>query len=125
MVCKVYFELNVVLNDAVHGNSDCNRLNNENLSLVSEKKRQYMQKSSNPYPNMRKERTQGALAIDFVVLCHNSNNRHGDTYEAVMIDTNPYDIEPRQAAVGCPPRALVSSTAFGEPVHWSHPGLYG
>lgn len=43
MICQGYFELNIVLNDAVHGNSDCNRLHNEYLvavSLVSEKGRQ-------------------------------------------------------------------------------------
>lgn len=74
---------------------------------------------------MREERTHGAFAVEFVVLCHNSDNRHGNSYEAIVVDADPDDVEPGQAAFGCPPRASISSTAFGEPVNWCDPGLNG
>lgn len=73
------------------------------------------------YPDMREKRTHGALAVHLEMLRHNGNNSHDHSYEAVMVDSDPDDVEPGQAALGGPPRVLVSSTAFREPIQWPHP----
>lgn len=74
---------------------------------------------------MRKVWAERAFTVTLVVLSHNRNDRHGDPYEAVVVDADPDDVEPGEAALGCSPRAPVSSTYVLEPAHWQDPRLNG
>jgi len=45
-------------------------------------------------PNVTKHDAVGALAVTTKVLRHDRSNRHGDSNKAVVINTNPDNIEP-------------------------------
>jgi len=74
---------------------------------------------------MAKDGTIGALTIPIKVLRDDGRDGHGDTDEAVMVDADPVDVEPRQAALGGAPGPAFAAAAFLEPVKGPHPGLDG
>lgn len=63
----------------------------------------------------------GALAISVKILCHNGNDSHGDTYEAVLVDADPYYVEPGQPRFRYSPTTTLTPAAFGKPVHGYKP----
>lgn len=72
---------------------------------------------------MRKERTVGTLAIPVEVLSGYRRDRHGDTDKAVVVNTDPNNIEPSQAAPGSPPGASLTAATLCEPVERPDPTL--
>lgn len=77
------------------------------------------------YPNVSKYRTVGALAVLFKILRDDGGNGHGDADKAVVVDADPVNVEPGQAALGGAPRAALAAAASGEPVEGHDPGLDG
>lgn len=76
-------------------------------------------------PDVTKHRTVGALAVASKVLSHDGRDGHGDTDEAVVVDADPDDIEPREAALGRAPGATLAAAAGAEPIDGPDPGLDG
>ncbi|KFY95232.1 hypothetical protein V500_02884 [Pseudogymnoascus sp. VKM F-4518 (FW-2643)] len=74
---------------------------------------------------MRKPRHIAPLAIHVKILRHHRRDRHRDSHKAVLVDTRPYDIKPRQPTPRRPPDAPLPTTALGEPVNGQHPRLDG
>lgn len=72
---------------------------------------------------MTKNWTVRTFAIPFKVLRYNCGYRHGNTNETVVVDTNPNNIKPSQAALRCSPNATLATTAFGEPINRQDPWL--
>ena len=77
------------------------------------------------HPNVPKDGAVGALAVSLKVLGHNGRDGHGNSDEAVVVDADPDDVEPRQAALGRAPGAPVAAAALCEPVEGPNPGLHG
>ena len=77
------------------------------------------------HPDVGKHGAVGALAVAVKVLCDDGGDGHGDADEAVVVDADPVDVEPRQTAGGSPPRAALGTAAGGEPVQGPHPLLDG
>jgi hypothetical protein len=65
----------------------------------------------------------GALAIALKVLCHDGGDGHGDPDEAILVDADPNNVEPGQAAFWSPPRAPLAATALGKPTDGQDPLL--
>lgn len=74
---------------------------------------------------MSKNRRVGALAVAAIVLSENGGNGHGNADEAVLVDADPDDVEPGEAALGSAPGAPLSTAALGEPVDGQDPALDG
>ena len=74
---------------------------------------------------MRKKGAVGALAVALKVLCDDGRHRHGDADEAVVIDADPDNVEPRQAVARGPPGATLAAAALSEPADGPNPGLDG
>ena len=72
---------------------------------------------------MCEKRTVGALTVLIKVLRDNRCNSPRDANKAVMVDADPYDIEPRQATPRCPPRPALSTAASTEPIQGPDPRL--
>lgn len=119
--------LNVELDNAVHGNGDSNRLNDHD-------------------PDVCKDRIQGLETVSTRSLSDDGHDRHEDANEAVLEDTSPDNlgdamlsiavvgqedewayIEPCQATSWCPPNAGLSSPQFLNPGDRHDPrfGCYG
>lgn len=77
------------------------------------------------YPDMRKPRHIARLAIHVKILRYHRCDRHCDSHKAVLVNTRPHHIKPRQPAPRRPPDAPLSATALGEPVDRQHPRLDG
>lgn len=77
------------------------------------------------YPNMRKPRHIAPLAIHIKILRHHRRDRHRDSHKAILVNTRPHHIKPRQPAPRRPPDAPLPATALGEPVDGQHPRLDG
>lgn len=77
------------------------------------------------YPDVTKDGAVGAFAVLFKVLGDDGGNGHGDTDKAVLVDTNPVDVEPGEAALGRAPGTALTAAAGGKPVDWQDPGLDG
>lgn len=75
------------------------------------------------YPNVPKHRAIGALAVSVKILQDNCRYGHGHANKAIVIDSNPDDIEPSQAALGYPPNTSLPATALGKPINWQNPLL--
>lgn len=75
------------------------------------------------YPDMSKDGAVRALAISVKVLCYNSDDGHGDTYEAVLVDTNPNYVEPRQSRFRRSPATALATATLSKPVHGYNPRL--
>lgn len=74
---------------------------------------------------MCKQRTIGGLAISAKVLRNSSGDCHGNPDNAVLVDSDPGDVEPRQAALGTLQRPALATATESEPVHRPHPILDG
>lgn len=74
---------------------------------------------------MCKHRAVGAFAVPIKIVCDDSSDGHGHANEAVVVDPDPVDVEPRQATYGSPPRAALTTAAPGKPVQGPHPLLDG
>lgn len=68
------------------------------------------------YPDVSKNGRVGALAVAAIVLSENGGNGHGNTDEAVLVDADPDDVEPGEAALWSAPGTSVPTAALGEPV---------
>ena len=71
---------------------------------------------------MRKERAVGTLAVPVKILGDHGRDRPGNADEAVVVDADPNNVEPRQAAPWCPPGTSLATAALGEPVDGPYPG---
>lgn len=67
----------------------------------------------------------GALAIAVVFVRHNGGDGHGNTNEAVVVDSDPDDVEPGETADGRAPWPPVASAALLEPVERPYPFFDG
>lgn len=76
------------------------------------------------YPNVSKIRAIGAFAITFKVLGYDGDDGHRHPNKTVVVNSNPDDVKPGQAALGRPPWAPISSTARLEPIQGHDPGCY-
>lgn len=72
---------------------------------------------------MSEIRAVGAFAIAIVVFGYNGCDSHGHTDKAVVVDSDPDDVEPGEAALRRPPAAPISSAAFLEPIYRQDPFL--
>lgn len=99
-------ELDVDLDEAEHGNGDGDGIEDDD-------------------PDVSKDRAVGAFAVLFKVLGNDSRNGHGDTDKAVVVDTNPVNIEPGQAALRRAPWPALAAAALGEPADGHDPGFDG
>jgi hypothetical protein len=54
-------------------------------------------------------------------LCDTGCKRHGDTNEAVLIDSQKDNVEPSETASRCPPRTTLTTAAFCPPVERPDP----
>lgn len=70
---------------------------------------------------MGKNGVVGTLTVSPVVLSNNRGNSHGDSNEAIMIDTNPDDVEPCEATLGGTPRSTLATAGACEPVNGPDP----
>lgn len=77
------------------------------------------------YPYMPKDRTVGALAVSVMVLRYDGRYGHRNANKAVVVDTDPQDVEPGQTAFWHPPYPSLSTTALGKPVDRHDPRLDG
>lgn len=77
------------------------------------------------YPNVTENGTVGAFAVLFKVLGDDGGNGHGDADKAVLVDTNPVDVEPGEAACGGAPDTALLTATGGKPVDGHDPGLDG
>jgi hypothetical protein len=73
---------------------------------------------------MSKDGAVRALAISVKMLRHNGDDGHGNTYEAVLVDTNPNYVEPRQPRFRRSPTTTIPTAALGKPVQGYNPRLY-
>jgi hypothetical protein len=90
------------LEEAEHRNRDCYTFDNED-------------------PDVRKYRRVRGLAVSTEVLRENRCDSHSDSYETVLINPAPNDIEPRKPTPRCLPRSPLSPTALFEQAHWKDP----
>lgn len=66
------------------------------------------------------------LAVLSMILGQYRRDSHGHSHEAVVVNPDPDNVEPRQPAPRRPPRTLpVPAAALGHPVHRPHPVLDG
>lgn len=72
---------------------------------------------------MAKDRVVGALAIPAKVLSRDSSDGHGNPDKAIVVDADPYDVEPGQPALGSPPRSSLTAATLAEPIQRPHPRL--
>lgn len=77
------------------------------------------------YPYVAKDGAVGAFTVAVKLLRQDSRDGHGDANEAVVVDADPDDVEPSQAALGRPPRTALTATALGEPINGQDPGFDG
>lgn len=75
------------------------------------------------YPDVSKNGRVGALAVAAIVLSENGGNGHSNTNKAVLIDADPDNVEPGEAALWSAPGASLSTAALGEPVNRQDPAL--
>ncbi|KAK5633832.1 hypothetical protein RRF57_009546 [Xylaria bambusicola] len=75
------------------------------------------------YPDMSEYWAIRTLTISAKILRYNCSDSHGDAYEAVLVYTDPDDVEPGKPRFWCPPTATITTTAFSEPVHGYKPRL--
>lgn len=75
------------------------------------------------YPDMAKYGTVRTLTVPVEILRSNSRDSHGDPDKAVLVDADPVNVEPRQAALGGPPGTSLAAAARLEPVEGPHPAL--
>lgn len=67
----------------------------------------------------------GTFTVAVKILSDNSRDGYGHAYEAVVVDADPYDVKPGQAAFGRSPWASIASTALLEPRDRPDPWFYG
>ena len=113
MLGNILPNLVIELDDGVHGNRHCNRLDAHD-------------------PDMGKDGVKRLETVSTKHLCDHSRNRHEDANEAVLEDTSPdhlntsvslasraarekADIEPGQAAPRLPPDPVLPSATFLKP----------
>lgn len=77
------------------------------------------------HPNISEIRAVGAFAVAVIVLGYDGGNGHGHADKAVVVDADPDDVEPGEAALRRPPAAPISSTTFLEPIYRPDPILDG
>lgn len=70
-------------------------------------------------------RAVGAFAVAIVLVTNNGSDGHGNTYKAVVVNSDPNDIEPGETADGRAPWAPVAATTLLEPVERPYPFLDG
>lgn len=63
---------------------------------------------------MTENRAVGAFAVSVKVLCDDSGNGHGDADEAVMVNTDPNDVEPSETTPGRAPGPAFTAAALFE-----------
>lgn len=80
-------------------------------------------KEGRTYPDVAEHGAVGALAVTAKVLRNDSSDGHGDADKAVLVDADPDDVEPSQAAGRHAPGSTLAATAFLKPVDGSHPLL--
>lgn len=74
---------------------------------------------------MGKDGVVRGFAVAVVVLSHHGGYSHGHSDKAVVIYTNPDNVEPCQPALWRPPSTTIASAAFGKPGDGPHPWLDG
>jgi hypothetical protein len=74
---------------------------------------------------MTKDWTIRAFTIPAKILSQDCGNGHGNPDEAVLIDAYPDNVEPRQSALGSPPRSSLSAAHLAEPIQRHYPWLDG
>lgn len=104
MLSYVLFDLEVKLNDAVHGHTDSDTLYDHD-------------------PDMCKRWIQRFQTVYSEMLCDDCRDGHGNTNEAVLEHSNPDDIEPGQATSRGAEPAIFSSSAFLKVLHGPNPWL--
>lgn len=76
------------------------------------------------YPNVGEDRVVRAFAIPAKVLGHDSSDGHGHSDKAVVVDADPYNVEPGETTLWRPPRTTLAAAAFGEPIDGPDPRLH-
>lgn len=99
-------QLDVDLDDAHHGNGDGHHVDGAD-------------------PDVGKGRVVGALAVDAGGLGRHADDARGDACEAVLVDGDPADVEPRQAALRRAPGPALATAAAREALDGPGPGLDG
>ena len=74
---------------------------------------------------MTKDWAVGAFTIPVKVLRDDGRNGHGDANKAVVVDSDPVNVEPCKTALGSPPGTSLLAAARREPVDGPYPGLNG
>lgn len=73
---------------------------------------------------MCKDWTVGAFAVTVKVLSHDGGDGHGNSDEAVVVNADPNDVEPCEAALGGPPGSTLAATALVHPSDGPHPRFH-
>lgn len=70
---------------------------------------------------MAKDGRVGTFAVPVKVLGDDSRDGHGHADEAVVVNTDPVNVEPSETAFGSTPRSALATTALCEPVYRHDP----
>lgn len=82
-----------------------------------------MEEKKKTHPDVAEHGAVGALAVSVKVLGCDGRDGHGNADEAVVVDADPDDVEPGQAALGGSPRPSRAAAALGQPAQGPDPRL--